>query len=599
VNPIDYRLATGRRPHSAAWEVAVRGLYGLPLDLGQTELFRKITGGREPRDGVGFEEAFFNVGRAGGKDDTLSTLINYECRFGGHEVAAAPGQRIPAQVVCPLKNQAVGTLRMVKGEANSAFNRKHIARETTDAIEWSNGTSAQVQTADDTAVVGDTLAMLLLNEWALIPNAKEIEANARPALRRMKGAPVKRFVRISSSYLKDGPAWECYRDHFGRDDSDVLVVQGSTELFNPNVDPAWLAKQRKALGELLAGMHFDCVWADTIAEAWFHGDTIARAVQTGHARLPHVRDAKIIIAADAAFSATGDKFGWAVASSRAGAYDYEINARGPRRTVLHDCGAWRADRPPREMAMRLRDEVCRRYGTDQIIIDQHADHAFAQLCRDVGLRPTIIHWRGGESGTPLAIEHERPEDRQLSKSDRYRSVRTAMADGSLVVPDNADLLADLRACRGTMLPGGGERIEVPRTTRGHGDVLSAAVMALSQAMIGPARVPYSEKTPWEVYNRQHLWEIRFEGKPPMRPFRLDTSQRDLAEMLRIAEPSWTATTASNVAALLNSTSAEISVFEAAPINRDPKRRAELRALFMSESTRAEALEAIKKELLPQ
>jgi hypothetical protein len=507
VTPLaEYRVLSGRRPFSPAFATLAKAIDGIPLDLAEQELFRQMSGGRSERPGVGFWEVFVNAGRGSGKDDFVSSLTVRECRFVGHEIAGAPGQRLPFQVVCPLRNQAQGTIKMTQGEASLPFNRRYVARQTADSVEFVNGTVAQVQTCDDVAVVGDTLIGLVFNEWSLFSpdgsasSARNVENNARPALRRMRGTPRKLFIKLGSSYIKDGSAWECYRDCYGRDDAPVLVVAGPTEFWNPNVDPAFLESERRALGELLFSMHYGGVWPDAVVEAWFGSESIIRARQEGLHELPRKAEVPVHIALDLSTSTTSrDKVGWAVASSTVGDFDHELGARRSRRTVLHTCGAWDVDRSPREIARRLRDEVCDRFGTRRIIIDQYSDQAFAQLCRDVGLTPKIIPWRGGEA--PRDVMRETEAERLPTKSDRYRSVRTAMASGDLLIPDNAELLADLRACRGTLLPGGGERIEVPRSTRGHGDVLSASVMALSQAMIGNARIPESELTDAERRER--------------------------------------------------------------------------------------------------
>jgi hypothetical protein len=415
----------------------------------------------------------FDIGRGGGKDDAIKTVVNYECVDGGHEIGASPGQRMPVLVLCPLRNQSVGMLRMVQGEAQLSKMRPFVANITRDSVEYVNGLVACVQTADEIGVVGDTVPLAIRNEWALFPDARAIDANLRPALRRIIGTPPHRLIAITSSYIRDGLAWETFRDNFGRADTDVLVVQGSTELFNPNIDRSWLATERRRLGELLYLMHFHCEWQDAIFEQWLPGVAITSSVQAGCYELPYKPspESYITIACDAAFSREGDRFGWSVASTKLGAFDPALGERGRLTTTVHACGAWRVDRDPRGMAIRLRDEVCVRFHTRQIIIDQYSAHAFAQICRDVGLQPFIVAWTAGE----------RADDAHLSKLQRYKNFRTALSDGSLRLPDVTELVADLRALRGTLLPAGGERVEVPRTSRGHGDTLSAVVMSTSVA----------------------------------------------------------------------------------------------------------------------
>src|SRR5690606_11593409 len=124
----------------------------------------------------------------------------------------------------------------------------------------------------------------------------------------------------------------------------------------------------------------------------------------------------------------------------------------PRITTVHEAGAWKPDRSPREMARRLLREVCRRYQTRRAYCDQHSGLAFKELASDVGLDLTIIPWTGtGDE----------------SKGERFKAVRLACYQGTFRLPDDPDLLRELRSVRGTILPSGGERIEVPRTALGH------------------------------------------------------------------------------------------------------------------------------------
>jgi hypothetical protein len=53
------------------------------------------------------------------------------------------------------------------------------------------------------------------------------------------------FVGISTGYRRTGLLFEKHRDHFGRDDDDVLCISGPTEIFNPTIDPLLIAKARE------------------------------------------------------------------------------------------------------------------------------------------------------------------------------------------------------------------------------------------------------------------------------------------------------------------------------------------------------------------
>ena len=59
-----------------------------------------------------------------------------------------------------------------------------------------------------------------------------------PALAASKGL----WVGISTGYRKLGLLYQKWRDHFGHDGDDVLVVQGASSAFNPSLDPNMIAR---------------------------------------------------------------------------------------------------------------------------------------------------------------------------------------------------------------------------------------------------------------------------------------------------------------------------------------------------------------------
>jgi hypothetical protein len=470
-NPIEYRAAAGIRPYSPAWRTVSKAIRGIPLDTEEQRLFGEMSGGRKIRPD-GWDEVFCDIGRGGGKDDFLKTETTYEARFGGHEVALSPGQRSPFLVVTPLKYQAQGLLRVVAGEAKLPINARFVVGDSKDAVEYSNGCLVQVVACDSVAVVGDTACGIAFNEWSLFGDVESsdtpemIESNARPSLRRMTGAPRKFFFKTGSSYVKaeGNTAWECFRDNYGKDSSDVLVVAGDTETFNPAIDREWLAKERRKLGPVLGDMHFGkACWIDAIINGYFDGDAVKLAIQTGKLTLPRDPCTAITIAVDAAFSQTSvDRFGGAVVSSRVG------HDKISQQTTVHQAFAWIVDRKPSEMAVKLRDEICKPLNCFDILIDQYCSELFVEACQRIGLRAHVRPWIGG--------------DGEGSKSSKFGKFKTAIRNGEVLLPDVPDLVADLGKCRALLLPGGGEKIEVPRTRRGHGDCLSAVVMAATNAM---------------------------------------------------------------------------------------------------------------------
>ncbi|HTQ03032.1 MAG TPA: hypothetical protein VMI54_04220 [Polyangiaceae bacterium] len=472
-DPIAWEATLPIRPSSPAWRATIRALYGTTTDEDRT-LFRELAQ-REAPDG-GADELLVVAGRRGGKSETIARLAVFEAIHGGHSDALAPGQLGIIPIISPLREQSQEIMGFARGLVALSQIKRHLASEPTrDAIRLKSNVEIRVMTSDAVNVSGPTVVCAIRDELAKGPTAGmagsdvEVDQALRPALAPVIGAPRRRLISITSAYIREGLAFETDRDHFGRDDSPLLVVRGTTRQFNPNIDDAWLARERKRVGDAVFAREYEGAWQDAILNGWFGQATIGRAVRYGSASLPWAPPTEVHIALDAAFSETGDCFGWAAASHAPGG-DNGHGGRNASQTTVHACGAWKVDREPRAMAQRVRDEICLRYGTRRVTIDQYQSDTFRRILEDEGLSVTVEKWLSGDSDD--------------SKAAKYRAFRDAMAAGEMSLPDSPELRHDLARCRGELLPGGSERIEVPRSRRGHGDCLAAVVLAASVAMGG-------------------------------------------------------------------------------------------------------------------
>lgn len=402
----------------------------------------------------------------------------------------APGQRGLIPIISPLREQSQEILSYIRGLAALPQVKRALAGEPTrDTVSFRTGIEIKVMTCDAVNVSGPTVVCAILDEFAKWPGVgsampeSEVLDALRPALAPVRGAPRRRLIGITSAFIREGAAYEVDRDNYGREGADVLVVRGNTEQFNPNIDRAWLARERRRVGEQVYRREYEAQWSDSAQGGFFDVEAIARSIRTGNAALGVPPGVRPLVALDAAFSKTGDLFGWAVGSHHPGAYSDDGRVRSPSSTIVHACGAWRVDGSPRDMACRVA-ELCSRFGVDEVCIDQYGDELFRTLLGDVGVRATTVRWSAGD-------DHD-------SKATRYRSFRTAMQAGAMHLPDVAELRHDLGRCRSELLPGGSEKIEVPRTKRGHGDCLAAVVLAATEAQRRNASAPLPQKI-WDEF----------------------------------------------------------------------------------------------------
>lgn len=477
----------GVRPSSPAWRVVIKAVYGTPLNEAELALFRHLSGGLEPPVG-GVDESEVVGGRRGGKSDTIARVAMFEAVHGGHEIALAPGQTGIIPVISPLREQSQEILGYARGLAEHKAVKRHVAKVTGDAIEFKTGIAIKVMTADAVALSGPTVVCAIRDEWAKWPGPEsvmpdtEIENSLRPALAPVMGAPRRRLFGITSAYLEEGLAYETEQRWFGKPDAPVLVFRGDTTTFNPNIDRAWLARERlrnervflREYGTPETGP----VWQPAITTGWFGDAVIEKSVDCGREQTAPAGH-HYSVAIDQAFKA--DRFAIAVAHAEFRPGDLQKfngfpighvddhKAEPVPVAIVDYAHAWRA---PKGGTMSVEERaqdvaaIARLYGTTRVYCDQFAAEPLKIVFARYGIQLEERPWTG--SSKPL----------------RFRAVRDGMADGNVRLPDNKELVREFHNIQGRLLRSGGESIEAHR---GGDDMVSAAVLALSEAQVS-ARV---------------------------------------------------------------------------------------------------------------
>ena len=116
-----------------------------------------------------------------------------------------------------------------------------IAGRDADGIRLTNGVEIACFANSFRLVRGPTVVCAIMDEvavwWSeeLAANPdKEIVRAIRPSMITQPGALM---IGLSSPYAKKGLLFEKHRDHFGRDNSNVLVWQADTATMNRQIDP--------------------------------------------------------------------------------------------------------------------------------------------------------------------------------------------------------------------------------------------------------------------------------------------------------------------------------------------------------------------------
>lgn len=229
------------------WRVILKAAFGLSLDDEERETFNRIAGGRSaPQKRV--SELWVIAGRRGGKSRMAASVSAYLASFADHRGKLAPGETGYVLTLAPSKSQA----RTVHGYVEGFFNAspilsKQVQDVTAEEIRLDGHVAIGIHTNSFRTVRGRTLLAAVLEEVAFmrddasaIPDI-ELYRAILPALATTGGM----LIGISSPYRKTGLLHQKHRDHFGKDDPDVLVVQAPTELLNPTIDQSIIARARK------------------------------------------------------------------------------------------------------------------------------------------------------------------------------------------------------------------------------------------------------------------------------------------------------------------------------------------------------------------
>lgn len=458
-DPIEWEATLPIRPSSPAWRATIKAVYGSLLEPDELNLFLELSGGRQPPEG-GADEFLGVIGRRGGKSETIGRVAVFEALHGNHAVALAPGQVGLIPVISPLREQSAEIIRYVKGLCELPAVKKRVARVLAESVEFKTGVTVAVMTADAVNVSGPTVVTAIRDEWAKWPGDdstmpdREIENSLRPALAPVEGAPRRRLIGITSSYIQEGLAFETDRDRFGREGSPVLVVRGSTERFNPNISKTWLATQKALVGDAIFAREYLGVWQPAIVEGYFPGSLVTACVDPGRTSSPPVEGISYYAAIDAAFR--GDLFALAIVHR-------EQRVDAAPLTVVDGVWTWRGTKGeplPVEETVAECAAIIRQYDATS-----YADQFALDPLKEAFLRHDI--WLFEEPWTAS------------TKPARFSSIRAAMTNGYIRLPDDSALVREFCNIRARSLRSGGEQIEA---RSGTDDRVHAVVLAASEAM---------------------------------------------------------------------------------------------------------------------
>jgi hypothetical protein len=274
--------ALGDHATWSRWLTVGRAAFGLGVSLSEEEraFFGEIAGGRAP-PAARVSEVWAVVGRRSGKTRMAAACACFIGAIEQHKLA--PGEVGYVLLLAASRAQATVAFSYVVAflEASPIL-RQQIESVTANEVRLKGNIIIGVHAGSYRTIRGRSLLAVIADEtsfWRDESSAQpdvEIFRACAPALAATKGM----WIGISTGYRKLGLLYQRWRDHFGQDSSDILVVQGSSTTFNPSLDATVIERARAADPEA-AGAEWDGEFRSDIA-AFLDDATIDAAID--HAR---------------------------------------------------------------------------------------------------------------------------------------------------------------------------------------------------------------------------------------------------------------------------------------------------------------------------
>lgn len=455
-------------------ETVLRAIYGLPLGtkrmttrtfqngkfsfLVETplQLFRRCTG-RKAYNPQEYSEAGIYPGARSGKTDKLvANAAIYEACVKKWNLSV--GERGMFPIVAYDKDQADIAFSYIQDKLErSPLLSQMVVKSLKRSIDLINGVTIAVRPCNFRQMRGYTILGAGLDEVAIWRDEESGANPAKEVIRAIRrGMATKsgtKLLKISSPFAKEGVVWDEYKDR-AKFPYKLIWKQPSWEM-NPAVDEEFL------LNEFVNDPDF--FWREFGAEFWESAsrflppEKVDACVSKGRAERPHDKRFEYHSAIDAAF--TSDHFAFGVG-----------HKEGQRVIVDLARHWWPAQDAPVQKDIVLTEVAITSLGYSTAIVrgDQYAAEPIRQDLAERG------------------VKYEEYTFTQNSKQAMYSCLRTLVLSGLFEIPDDPELVSQLKKLDARVLPGGNVQI---KGIKGSKDDLAtvAGLIALfcSMAQSGP------------------------------------------------------------------------------------------------------------------
>ena len=413
------------------WKAVLKAIFGLSMNKKELETYKEYTG-RTNAPKEQFKEIFAIIGRRGGKSFISAIVAAYLAVFHDWQQYLVPGELGWIMCIASDRRQA----QVVMGYIKAIFQLKSfvgmVESDFKEEIRLKNQVAISVKTSDFRTLRGFSILAAINDEVAFWRDenssnpAKEILTALRPGLATIPGSML---INISSPYSKSGPLYESFRDSYGTDDPDVLVIKAPSKAMNPTLPDRIIDKALKddyaaAKAEWLAEFRDDL-------EAYLSPEIIDESIVPGRHALPKLEDTEYFAFTDPS-GGRGDSFTLAICHKEYGDEETKI--------VLDRLEEMRPPFNPRECVSAIA-QILRQYDVEEVTGDAYAGEWVTRSFEDED-----IYYRSSE----------------LSKSEIYIEFLPLLMQQSVELLDNPRLAGQLKSLERRTRSGGRDIIDHPR-----------------------------------------------------------------------------------------------------------------------------------------
>lgn len=445
-------------PHFAGpswdrWKAFGKAIFAEPMSKAEIDLLREVADRDPPKSQV--SEAVAIAGRGGGKD-SIASAIAVKIAIGNYRARLRPGEKAVVMVISVDRRQSEIAFNYIRAAFEETAALAGLVRAYgDDTVELHSNVVIELHTNSFRGLRGRTVIAAIFDEAAFwrdetsaTPDV-ETYAAVRPGLARMPGSML---IIISTAHKRTGLLYQRWKECFGRDDADALVVRGSTLQFNPSFDAEVIEKDL-ARDPQLYGAEYNSEWRDDLS-TFLERALVEAAVEKGMTVRPPQERFTYEAFADPS-GGVGDSFTLGIAHR-----DPDDDA------AVLDCSfERRAPFNPSEVVAEIKDLLLS-YRLAECTGDKYAASWVIEAFARVGI-----------------TYHHSHRDR----SAIYLNAAPLFTTGRARLLDNARLVAQLCGLERRTMSGGRDRVD--HGPHGHDDLANSAAGALVLAARKPVEIP--------------------------------------------------------------------------------------------------------------